>query len=158
MTYNDCGVPSTHCSSFPRSGRDPVDMFSAERRSEIMSRIKSTDTKPEKLVRSLVHRMGYRFRLHRKDMPGKPDLVLPRCNTVVFVHGCFWHGHTCKSGHKPKSNKRYWNKKLDGNKERDRKNARALRRQGWKVIIVWECETANEAKLERRLRRLLPRS
>ena len=122
-----------------------------------MSRIKSADTKPEILVRSLLHRMGYRFRLHRKDLPGRPDIVLPKFKTVVFVHGCYWHRHkNCKYAYTPKSRVEFWTKKFKDNVARDKRNARDLRDQGWVVIIIWECEvkndpTATARELDRRL-------
>jgi DNA mismatch endonuclease (patch repair protein) len=101
--------------------------------------------------------MGYRFRLHRKDLPGKPDLVLPRHKKVIFVHGCFWHGHRCKVGgrSRPKSNSSYWNEKLDRNKKRDQANRRKLKRMGWDVLVVWECWTKDEKKLKNRLKSFL---
>jgi DNA mismatch endonuclease (patch repair protein) len=117
------------------------DVFTPEKRSEVMSLIRGKDTKPELAVRSILHRMGYRFRLHRKNLPGKPDIVLPRYRTVVFVHGCFWHQHDgCPDGHPPKSRKEFWLKKLDGNKARDKRNLAALSEAGWRVIVIWECE------------------
>lgn len=106
-------------------------MFTKERRSEIMRRITGKDTQPEIVVRRVLHRMGYRFRLHRKDLPGNPDVVLPRWKTAVFVHGCFWHGHDCKKGsgkRRPKSNTVYWNAKIDRNMQRDEKHGRELQR------------------------------
>lgn len=132
-----------------------MDMFSRQRRSEIMRRITSKDTEPEILVRRMLHRLGYRFRLHRKDLPGKPDIVLPKLQTAVFVHGCFWHGHDCKKGsaaRKPKSNTDYWDRKLDRNRQRDARNAEALLALGWKVVLVWACETKNAESLGERLR------
>ena len=110
-----------------------------------MSRIRSKNTKPELIVRSVLHRMGYRFRLHRKDLPGKPDIVLPKYKTVIFVHGCFWHGHSgCKRGNIPKTNKNYWIPKINKNKDRDRKHRSQLKKQGWKVAVIWECQCHNE--------------
>jgi len=106
-----------------------------------MSRIRSRDTQPELLVRSTLHKAGYRFRLHSKTLPGHPDIVLPRHGTVVFVHGCFWHRHHgCRYAYTPKSRVEFWRRKLEGNVERDRRNARALRALGWRVITVWECQ------------------
>ena len=105
-----------------------------------MSLIRSSDTKPELIVRSLLHRMGYRFRLHVKNLPGKPDIVLPKYSTVIFVHGCFWHGHLgCRRSNKPKSNQDYWIPKIESNKARDKKHALALSQAGWRVLAVWEC-------------------
>jgi len=118
-----------------------------------MARIRGKDTKPELLVRSLLHRMGYRFRLYRKDLPGTPDIVLPRLRTVVFVHGCFWHRHKdCKGTSTPKTHVDFWEAKFKRNVERDSRNRRDLRRLGWRYIVVWECETRNVCRLERKLR------
>lgn len=106
-----------------------------------MSRIKSGNTKPEKLVRSLLHRAGYRFRIHRKDLPGKPDIVLPKYRTVIFVHGCFWHRHKdCKFAYNPRSRKKFWQNKFSENCERDKRNKRDLKKLGWNVITIWECQ------------------
>lgn len=114
-----------------------------------MSRIKNRDTVPEKKVRSLLHHLGYRFRLHRKDLPGKPDIVLPKYNAVIFVHGCFWHRHNCKSGIRlPKTNKQYWRNKLEGNRKRDILIQESLKRQGWKIFVVWECMLKDESLLK----------
>lgn len=113
-----------------------------------MQSIRKTDTKPEVRVRSALHRMGYRFRLHRRDLPGVPDIVLPRHRTVVLVHGCFWHQHDCKLGRKqPRSNQDYWLPKLRRNRERDVIATASLREAGWSVVVVWECETAQEDAL-----------
>jgi DNA mismatch endonuclease (patch repair protein) len=132
------------------------DVFPKEKRSWIMSRVKGRDTKPEILVRSLVHRMGFRFRLHGRDLPGKPDIVLPRHGKVIFVHGCFWHGHRrCLRSKRPTTHKRFWNRKLDQNIERDERFRRMLRRMGWRVLVVWECETRKQEKLLRKLERFL---
>lgn len=119
------------------------DKISKERRSKNMRRIRSKDMKPEMVVRRLVHGMGYRYRLHRKDLPGKPDLVFPGRKKVIFVHGCFWHQHgdpDCKIARRPKSNLDYWNPKLDRNVERDARNQAKLREMGWDPLIVWECQ------------------
>ena len=119
-----------------------------------MSRIRGKDTKPEIAVRSILHRMGYRFRLHRRDLPGKPDIVLPKHRTVVLVHGCFWHRHRgCKYAYTPKSRVQFWQKKFHENVERDRRNRKDLRKEGWKVIVVWECEVRDPDKLVVRLAR-----
>ena len=108
--------------------------------SKIMARIRSRDTKPEKWLRSYLHARGFRFRVHVKDLPGRPDVVLPKYRTVIFVHGCFWHGHRgCRRGNKPKSNQDYWIPKIESNKARDKKHALALRQAGWRVLAVWEC-------------------
>lgn len=124
-----------------------------------MSRIQGKNTKPERVVRSLLHRMGYRFRLHRKDLPGKPDIVLPKYRTAIFVNGCFWHRHEgCKSAYTPKTRKDFWSKKFAGNVERDSVNQEKLRQLGWNVICVWECEIQkNIDSVGKRLRKLLER-
>ena len=115
-----------------------------------MSRIRGKDTKPELRVRSQLHRMGYRFRLHRKDLPGRPDIVLPKYDTVIFVHGCFWHRHKgCRACYTPKTRPEFWKKKFGGNIRRDRTNINLLRKQGWKVLIIWECETDSDGKLQK---------
>ena len=123
------------------------DVFSAEKRSEVMSLIRSTNTKPERVVRSLLHRMGYRFRLHRKDLPGRPDVVLSKYHTVVFVHGCFWHAHDCHLFRIPSSNQEYWQKKLIGNRDRDQIQQEQLKQAGWRVLIVFECELRGQSAL-----------
>ena len=123
-----------------------------------MSRIKGRDTTPEIKVRSIVHRMGYRFRLHRKDLPGKPDMVFPRLKKIIFIHGCFWHLHTCKYGRvKPQTNAAFWHAKRLANKARDRKNTAALRSRGWAVLVVWQCQTRNPKQLTPRLKTFLTR-
>jgi DNA mismatch endonuclease (patch repair protein) len=124
-------------------------------RSENMRRIRSKDMRPELTVRSLVHRMGYRFRLHRKDLPGKPDMVFASRQKVIFVHGCYWHGHDCKRAHNPKSNLDYWTPKLARNRDRDEKNQQALEFAGWKVFVVWECEVSSDEILGKRIRAFL---
>ncbi len=122
-----------------------VDTISEERRSWNMSRIRSKNTKPELVVRSLLHQMGFRFRLHVKDLPGKPDIVLPKYKTAVFVHGCFWHRHKdCKNSTVPKSRTEWWLEKLDGNVMRDKKAQGNLKVLGWKTIVIWECELEKE--------------
>lgn len=108
-------------------------------RSANMSRIRSTDTKPEMLVRKALHKLGFRFRLHVRDLPGRPDIVLPKYRTVIQVKGCFWHGHDCPDGRLPKSNREYWVPKLTRNRERDKSNERKLRKLGWSVHCLWEC-------------------
>lgn len=123
-----------------------------------MRRIGSKDTSPEMIVRRLVHGMGYRYQLHRSDLPGKPDLTFSSRRKVIFVHGCFWHQHgskRCTIARRPKSNQRYWTPKLDGNVERDRRQRRRLRRLGWRSLVVWECETHRLEILARRIERFL---
>ena len=120
--------------------RRRTDVFTPEKRSEVMRAVKSKDTKPELALRKALHALGYRYRLNVNDLPGKPDLVFPKYRTVIFVHGCFWHGHTCKRGKRiPKSNTTYWTEKIARNKARDKKNAAELRKLGWRVITIWEC-------------------
>ena len=131
-----------------------ADVFTAEKRSQVMRQIRSRDTKPEMLIRRGIHRLGYRFRLHGKKLPGKPDMTLPRYHTVIQVRGCFWHGHNCNDGHAPKSHQHYWRPKLEANKERDAKNDRLLESMGWKVIIVWECSISSEEGLTTELKRI----
>lgn len=132
-----------------------ADTISPEQRSALMSRIRSANTKPEIAVRSLVHRLGYRFRLHRRDLPGRPDIVLPRHMKVILVHGCFWHGHDCKLASKPKSNGEYWSSKIISNKSRDAKNRAALEAAKWTVLEIWECEVRRGEGLEEKLRLFL---
>lgn len=118
-----------------------IDRLSKNARSELMTRVKSKDTQPEKAVRILLSKMGFCYRLHRKDLPGSPDLVFPSRRKVIFVHGCFWHGHNCTAGrNRPSSNKQYWTVKLEKNKKRDKNNLQSLAAIGWKSLIVWECK------------------
>lgn len=134
-----------------------VDTISPEHRSWNMSRIKGKNTKPELIVRSQLHRMGFRFRLHRKDLPGKPDIVLPKYKTVIFVHGCFWHGHKgCKFFVVPKTRTEFWVNKINTNIRNDKKNHRLLKKMGWKVVVCWECQLKKDfvgwmGKIERKL-------
>jgi DNA mismatch endonuclease (patch repair protein) len=133
-----------------------MDTITKERRSWNMSRIRGRDTQPEKIVRSILHRLGYRFRLNRSDLPGKPDVVLPKHHVVIMVHGCFWHRHSrCQFAYTPKSNKLFWFQKFGENMARDRKVTRALRRKGWRVVVVWECQAAEPMRLKTRLDRVL---
>lgn len=134
-----------------------ADTISSEQRSRNMSRIKSRDTKPEILVRSLLHRAGFRFRLHAKELPGKPDIVLPKYKTVIFVHGCFWHQHPgCSRATMPSTRTEYWQPKLKANASRDKLHRATLIDLGWEVRVVWECETGNLPKLSEKLTRILP--
>jgi DNA mismatch endonuclease (patch repair protein) len=119
-----------------------VDNLSPLQRSRAMRSVRSHGTKPEITVRKALWRAGFRFRLHRADLPGRPDIVLPKYQTIVFVHGCFWHSHDCAAGRRPKSNTNYWLPKLIRNKRRDEEAAAALRALGWRVLIIWECEGA----------------
>lgn len=131
---------------------------SPEAQRRIMQAIRSKNTKPELLVRRLVHRMGYRYRLHRADLPGKPDLVFAARRKVIFVHGCFWHSHddpSCPDGGTPRANTEYWLPKLARNRERDRANLEALAALGWDVLLIWDCETRDSDGLELLIRRFL---
>jgi DNA mismatch endonuclease (patch repair protein) len=133
-----------------------VDTLSRERRSWNMSRIKSRDTEPERIVRSALHRLGLRFRLHAPDLPGRPDIVLPRLRAVIFVHGCFWHRHRgCQFAYEPKSRVDFWHRKFTQNVQRDQKVRHALRTSGRRVFVVWECEARNLKALTRRLTKIL---
>ena len=133
-----------------------TDVFSTSKRSEVMSRIRGKDTTPELQVRSIVHRLGYRFRLHARDLPGSPDLVLPRLATVIFVHGCFWHRHRgCRYATTPKSRRAFWQAKFDANVARDTRVSARLRRLGWSVLTVWECQLRTPERVVARLERLL---
>ena len=131
-----------------------ADVFSKRMRSEVMSRIRSKNTRPERLVRSALHRRGFRFRVHVRALPGKPDIVLQRYSTVVQVRGCFWHRHDCRDGKMPKTSRNYWKPKLEQNVVRDQRNDRRLRSAGWHVITVWECRLSSRAKIETEMRRV----
>lgn len=127
-------------------------------RSDIMRAVKSRDTKPEMMVRRMVHAMGYRYRLHRKDLPGKPDLVFPSRRKVIFVHGCFWHGHDCKRGARtPKTNRDYWQAKIQRNMVRDAQRRSELSQSGWAVLTIWECEIKESEILSDNIRLFLGR-
>lgn len=133
-----------------------MDRLTRAARSENMRRIRSRNTNPELLVRSLVHHLGFRFRLHRSDLPSKPDLVFPSVRKVIFVHGCFWHVHKgCIDGRIPKSRVEYWKAKLERNVQRDRMSRKALRKLGWKSLVIWECETPYTDRIADKIRRFL---
>jgi len=120
-----------------------VDNVSKKRRSEVMSLVKQKDTRPEMTVRRYLHNVGLRYRLHVKDLPGKPDLVFPKYKSVLFVHGCFWHGHNdpkCKLARTPKSNVKFWKDKIQGNHKRDQKHRKKLEAMGWRIFEIWECQ------------------
>ena len=125
-------------------------------RSQNMSRIRGKDTKPERIVRSALHSLGFRFRIHRKDLPGTPDIVLPKYRTAILVHGCFWHGHSdCKRATIPSTRPEFWKKKIGGNKIRDEKSLNKLRELGYNVVVVWGCEISSREKATERLERLV---
>lgn len=143
-------------STTPWTFRLVVDNLTPDQRRKNMSGIRSRNTSPERLVRSLIHRLGYRFRLHDRRLPGRPDIVLPRHRKIILVHGCFWHMHTCKRGNVfPKTNEAYWSAKRQRNVERDRFNARAYVTSGWKILVVWECETKDRRRLAKKLTKFL---
>lgn len=135
-----------------------ADSVTPERRSEIMSNIRAKGMKPEMAVRRITHAMGYRYRLHRKDLPGKPDLVFPSRRKVIFIHGCFWHQHAdvnCKIARRPKSNQEYWFPKLERNVKRDAEHRTRLAELGWRVLVLWECEVGSGRGIEERIREFL---
>jgi len=122
----------------------------------MMSRIRAKDTGPEIVVRRIAHRLGFRFRLHGRDLPGTPDIVFPRHKKIIFVHGCYWHRHKgCKKAYQPKSNVEFWQQKFTKNLDRDRENQGLLQRQGWQVLVIWECETQDEISLGNKLLQFL---
>lgn len=129
-----------------------TDVFDPQKRSEIMRLVHSKNTKPELSVRSVLHSLGYRFRTNRKDLPGSPDIVLPRFGLIILVNGCFWHRHEgCRLSRLPKSNEEYWQKKIDRNVARDEENLRFLKALGWRVLVLWECQISNRKKLTQRI-------
>ena len=135
-----------------------MDTLSTSERSERMARIHGRDTKPEMVVRRLLHGMGYRYRLHRGDLPGKPDIVFGKRKKAIFIHGCFWHRHddpTCRLARLPKSRLEFWGPKLAANAERDKLKQDALKRLGWNVLVVWECELRQSEQLENKLRQFV---
>jgi DNA mismatch endonuclease, patch repair protein len=135
-----------------------VDIYSTAKRSEIMGKIKGKETKPEILIGKALFAKGYRYRKNVKSLPGKPDLVLPKFKTVIFINGCFWHGHNnCKASKLPATNTSFWELKILSNIERDKRNLYKLRRLGWQVIQVWQCSIASQAKLERTIIRVVNR-
>lgn len=135
--------------------RSMNDILTKEQRQYCMSRIQGRDTKPEMAVRKLVFAMGYRYRLHVKKLPGKPDLVFPGRRKVIFVHGCFWHRHRCKYGKPvPQTRRTFWEEKLEKNKERDAKNVGKLRTMGWSVLVIWECETRDRAHIGKLIKKI----
>jgi DNA mismatch endonuclease (patch repair protein) len=136
-----------------------TDVFPPEKRSSVMRQVKARDTTPERTVRRLLTGMGLRYRLHRKDLPGAPDIVMPGRKLALFVHGCFWHGHDCARGARvPKQNRDYWTAKIGRNRDRDVRTREALAAMGWACEVVWECELKDETALKARLNRILPRA
>jgi DNA mismatch endonuclease (patch repair protein) len=133
-----------------------ADVLTPQQRSFNMSRIRSRDTRPEMVVRSIVHGMGFRYRLHKKDLPGKPDLVLVRHRKIIDVHGCFFHMHDCRYGNvSPETNAEFWLAKRQSNVNRDRRNIESLKKGGWQVLVVWECETKNQVNLRKAIAEFL---
>ena len=128
-----------------------MDTRTPEQRRRIMQAVKSKNTKPELVVRRILHGMGYRYRLHRRDLPGKPDIAFMSRRKAIFVHGCFWHGHDCPKGRLPKSRLEYWGPKVDKNRDRDRTKEEQLRSLGWSVLVIWQCETLDLEVLAPRL-------
>ena len=134
-----------------------MDRVSTETRSRIMAAIRGKNTRPERLVRSALHRLGYRFRIHVRSLRGSPDIVLPRHRAIIFVHGCFWHLHRCRAGRAaPRTNAAFWKAKREGNRDRDRRAVNALRRAGWRVLVLWECQIGDAESLDRLLVAFLP--
>jgi DNA mismatch endonuclease (patch repair protein) len=134
-----------------------MDIYSREKRSDIMARVKATDSIPELTVRRVLHSLGYRFRLHRTNLPGKPDIVLPKHKSVIFVHGCFWHHHKgCKKSKLPETNADFWRKKILDNVARDKRTIHELGKTGWKVLVLWECQVRS-LKLQETINHFLER-
>jgi len=134
-----------------------ADTMTKAERSALMAKIRSTNTKPEVFVRSALHRAGFRFRLHNRELPGRPDIVLPKHRTVVFVHGCFWHRHGCALASEPATRRAFWREKFARNVARDKRTAAALRRAGWRVLTVWECALRTKARREQSVAALVRR-
>ncbi|MBP6582399.1 MAG: DNA mismatch endonuclease Vsr [Chromatiaceae bacterium] len=128
-----------------------IDRVSEEKRSYIMSSVGSKDTGPELEVRKILHKLGYRYRLHNRELPGSPDIVFQQRKKAIFIHGCFWHGHSCKYGRLPKSNKEYWGPKIKVNRERDERNLRKLEEVGWAAMVIWQCELREIEDVKTRL-------
>lgn len=148
-------VRRAHGSADGRRGTTLAHVDPRMNRSQMMAAVRSKDTQPEMLVRRLVHAMGYRYRLHRPNLPGKPDLVFSARRKVIFVHGCFWHQHGCKHSHLPKANGSYWVPKLERNRVRDAEHLKALRANGWLCLVLWECQLQKPAWLRQRLSKFL---
>lgn len=144
-------------SAFPvRLVMTVVDTLTPEARSERMSRVHAKDTKPEMKLRKLIHGMGFRYRLHRKELPGKPDLVFPGRKSIIFMHGCFWHRHEdCGLARLPKSKQAFWCAKLEANKARDQKNISTLKAAGWRILVIWECQLRDEDRVRQVVKEFL---
>lgn len=132
-----------------------MDTLTPDQRSERMSLVRGKDTQPEVALQRLVSGLGFRYRKNARDIAGKPDLVFPRPRKVIFMHGCFWHRHTCSLGRMPKSRQEFWKQKLEGNRKRDLRNARQLKKDGWRVLVVWECQLRHEDRVARRVQGFL---
>lgn len=132
-----------------------MDNLLPDQRSKLMSRIRGKDTRPEIVVRMLLREMGFAYRLHAKDLPGRPDVVNRKRRIAIFVHGCFWHGHTCSRAKLPSTNTAFWTAKISGNRKRDRRNLQSLRREGFHTLVVWQCQLRNPATVKRRLSRFV---
>ena len=133
-----------------------IDPLTPEQRKKTMQHVKDKDTGPEMTIRRLVHKMGYRYGLHRKDLPGKPDMVFTSRKKIIFIHGCFWHGHNCKSGRKkPRTNENYWVSKIEKNKKRDVINRKKLKEMGWNILVIWECEINDILKIKNKIEQFL---
>jgi DNA mismatch endonuclease (patch repair protein) len=132
-----------------------TDILTREQRSNLMRRILGRNTKPELAVRKAAHALGYRYSLHKKGLPGSPDIVFVSRKKIIFVHGCFWHAHRCKNWRHPTTRPKYWAMRFENNQARDRTNQAELRGDGWKILVIWECETKDAARLSRRLERFL---
>ena len=136
-----------------------TDVYTKSKRSEIMSRIKGSKTSPEKIIARMLCKLKVKFKCNVKSLPGQPDFVIPLCKTVIFVHGCFWHNHTnCKRAKLPTTNKAFWKRKILGNKKRDMRILRSLRKEGWHVITIWQCALSRQERIMMRLKRMLVRS
>jgi DNA mismatch endonuclease, patch repair protein len=132
-----------------------ADIFTKKKRSQIMASISNKETKPEISVRRFLFSQGFRFRKNLKTLSGKPDIVLPKYETVIFVHGCFWHGHTCKRGTKPTSNIEFWQAKIQSNIDRDKRVKNELRKAGWRILTIWDCELKNKKVFEKAMKKLI---
>jgi len=132
-----------------------ADIVTKSERSKIMSRIRSKNTKPEMKIRKALHKLGFRYRIHNHNLPGKPDIVLKKYRTIIQVKGCFWHGHSCRDGHIPKSRQEYWKPKLKKNKDRDLKNEKKLKELGWNLIVLWECNCRTDDMIKKEVSRIV---